>query len=114
MSYFRAFLNSPVGPKTTHFWGPMANWGFVISGVMDSQKPPDAISGNMTSGEIVVVFTFLVQTTRTMVDVSFLNAKENVSSRNNGGSSISCEFGQNSALDSNLMYICGKKEKCLS
>uniref|UniRef100_M1CKD0 Mitochondrial pyruvate carrier n=1 Tax=Solanum tuberosum TaxID=4113 RepID=M1CKD0_SOLTU len=89
MSYFRAFLNSPVGPKTTHFWGPMANWGFVISGVMDSQKPPDAISGNMTSGEIVVVFTFLVQTTRTMVDVSFLNAKENVSSRNNGGSSIS-------------------------
>eukprot|EP01018_Ginkgo_biloba_P022745 Gb_37664 [translate_table: standard] len=31
MSAFRAFLNSPVGPKTTHFWGPVANWGFVVA-----------------------------------------------------------------------------------
>lgn len=30
-STFRAFLNSPVGPKTTHFWGPVANWGFVAA-----------------------------------------------------------------------------------
>ena len=30
-SSFRAFLNSPVGPKTTHFWGPVANWGFVLA-----------------------------------------------------------------------------------
>ena len=28
---FRAFFNSPVGPKTTHFWGPVANWGFVAA-----------------------------------------------------------------------------------
>lgn len=28
---FKAFLNSPVGPKTTHFWGPIANWGFVAA-----------------------------------------------------------------------------------
>lgn len=27
----KAFLNSPVGPKTTHFWGPVANWGFVLA-----------------------------------------------------------------------------------
>jgi hypothetical protein len=27
----KSFLNSPVGPKTTHFWGPVANWGFVIA-----------------------------------------------------------------------------------
>jgi mitochondrial pyruvate carrier 1 len=27
----RAFINSPTGPKTTHFWGPVANWGFVIA-----------------------------------------------------------------------------------
>ncbi len=27
----RAFLNSPTGPKTTHFWGPVANWGFVLA-----------------------------------------------------------------------------------
>lgn len=31
MASFRAFLNSPVGPKTTHFWGPVANWGFVVA-----------------------------------------------------------------------------------
>lgn len=30
-SSFRAFWNSPVGPKTTHFWGPAANWGIVIA-----------------------------------------------------------------------------------
>nr|GEV67650.1 retrotransposon Gag domain, retroviral aspartyl protease [Tanacetum cinerariifolium] len=31
MSFFRAYLNSPVGPKTTHFWGPVANFGFVAA-----------------------------------------------------------------------------------
>lgn len=31
MAAFRAFWNSPVGPKTTHFWGPVANWGFVAA-----------------------------------------------------------------------------------
>jgi len=30
-SNFQAFLNNPVGPKTTHFWGPIANWGFVAA-----------------------------------------------------------------------------------
>jgi hypothetical protein len=25
----KVFLNSPVGPRTSHFWGPVANWGFV-------------------------------------------------------------------------------------
>jgi hypothetical protein len=24
-------LHSPTGPKTTHFWGPVANWGFVAA-----------------------------------------------------------------------------------
>ncbi|RRT52542.1 hypothetical protein B296_00050391 [Ensete ventricosum] len=31
MAAFKAFWNSPVGPKTTHFWGPVANWGFVVA-----------------------------------------------------------------------------------
>lgn len=26
-----AFWSSPTGPQTTHFWGPVANWGFVIA-----------------------------------------------------------------------------------
>ncbi|RLO04003.1 hypothetical protein DYB28_009432 [Aphanomyces astaci] len=28
---FKAFVNHPTGPKTTHFWGPVANWGFVAA-----------------------------------------------------------------------------------
>ncbi|KAK9904213.1 hypothetical protein WJX75_006887 [Coccomyxa subellipsoidea] len=44
----KAFINSPTGPKTTHFWGPVANWGFVIAGLTDSQKSPEVISPNMT------------------------------------------------------------------
>ncbi|KAJ0938589.1 putative mitochondrial pyruvate carrier [Helianthus annuus] len=55
MAAFRAFLNSPVGPKTTHFWGPVANWGFVAAGLVDMQKPPEMISGNMTAGWLCLV-----------------------------------------------------------
>nr|CAB3480909.1 unnamed protein product [Digitaria exilis]CAB3482910.1 unnamed protein product [Digitaria exilis] len=47
-SAFKAFLNSPVGPKTTHFWGPVSNWGIILASVADTQKPPEMISGNMT------------------------------------------------------------------
>mmetsp|Transcript_48605 Transcript_48605/g.55883 ORF Transcript_48605/g.55883 Transcript_48605/m.55883 type:complete len:107 (+) Transcript_48605:79-399(+) len=49
MDTFKAFINSPIGPKTTHFWGPVANWGFVVSGLLDSKKPPEKISTNMTA-----------------------------------------------------------------
>ncbi|KAL9999545.1 putative mitochondrial pyruvate carrier [Helianthus debilis subsp. tardiflorus] len=31
MALFKAFINSPVGPKTTHFWGPVSNLGFFIA-----------------------------------------------------------------------------------
>jgi len=37
-----------VGPKTTHFWGPVANWGLVLAGLNDMYKPPEIISTNMT------------------------------------------------------------------
>jgi hypothetical protein len=43
-----AFINSPIGPKTIHFWGPMANWGFVAAGIADMDKPVEQISRNMT------------------------------------------------------------------
>ena len=48
MDQVKAFINSPVGPKTTHFWGPAANWGLVIAGLLDANKPPEKISANMT------------------------------------------------------------------
>jgi hypothetical protein len=93
----KSWVSSPTGPRTTHFWGPIANWGFVIAvsthaaagwplagrrpsrwrervvpvhaswascptdpprpatpppqGLADSQKPPEAISRNMTGGK---------------------------------------------------------------
>ena len=43
------FINSPVGPKTTHFWGPVANWGIVGAAILDYNKPVENISKNMTA-----------------------------------------------------------------
>ena len=43
-----AWVNAPNGPKTTHFWGPVANWGLVLAGIYDSNKPAEEISLNMT------------------------------------------------------------------
>ena len=48
MDYLKAFINSPIGPKTTHFWGPVFNWGFIIAGMLDANKPLEKISKNMT------------------------------------------------------------------
>ncbi|KAH6556973.1 hypothetical protein KP509_1Z144800 [Ceratopteris richardii] len=59
MNAWRQFLNSPVGPKTTHFWGPVANWGFVVAGLIDTQKPPDVISGNMTTAMCIYSGLFM-------------------------------------------------------
>mmetsp|Transcript_7106 Transcript_7106/g.21445 ORF Transcript_7106/g.21445 Transcript_7106/m.21445 type:complete len:123 (-) Transcript_7106:2627-2995(-) len=47
-SAFARWVNSPTGPKTTHFWGPVANWGFVAAGLVDTQKPEESVSGPMT------------------------------------------------------------------
>ncbi|GMN42692.1 hypothetical protein TIFTF001_011911 [Ficus carica] len=49
MGILRTFWNSPVGPKTTHFWGPVVNWGIPIATVADTKKPPELISGKMTA-----------------------------------------------------------------
>mmetsp|Transcript_34875 Transcript_34875/g.31384 ORF Transcript_34875/g.31384 Transcript_34875/m.31384 type:complete len:83 (+) Transcript_34875:60-308(+) len=44
MNYLVAFWNSPTGPKTTHFWGPMSNWGWAAQGWADRYRPPETIS----------------------------------------------------------------------
>ena len=44
-----AFLNPVYGWKTTHFWGPVANWGVALAGVYDmTQKDASYISAPMT------------------------------------------------------------------
>ncbi|KAI3841929.1 hypothetical protein MKX03_007967 [Papaver bracteatum] len=63
---FRAFVNSPMGPKTTHFWGPVSNIGLFASALTDTQKPPDIISGNMTGvlcvySSLFMRFAWMVQ-----------------------------------------------------
>lgn len=35
---------------STHFWGPIANWGIPIAALADIRKSPDMISGKMTLG----------------------------------------------------------------
>ncbi|KAK1318592.1 hypothetical protein QJS10_CPB04g01774 [Acorus calamus] len=66
MATLRAFINSLVGPKTMHFWGPVANWGFVVAGLVDMKEPPEMISGNMTAAMCVysglfIRFAWMVQ-----------------------------------------------------
>ncbi|KAL0074602.1 hypothetical protein J3Q64DRAFT_1777515 [Phycomyces blakesleeanus] len=34
---------------STHFWGPVANWGIPIAAISDWKKDPELISGNMTA-----------------------------------------------------------------
>lgn len=47
MNRLHAFWNSPVGPKTTHFWGPTFNSLFVAQGLYDWNRPAEKISRNM-------------------------------------------------------------------
>eukprot|EP00884_Botryococcus_braunii_P001899 jgi/Botrbrau1/1170/Bobra.0162s0057.1 len=55
----KALWNSPTGLKTTHFWGPVANWGFVIAGLADTKKDPSLISPNMTGAMCVYSLLFM-------------------------------------------------------
>ncbi|OMJ23086.1 Mitochondrial pyruvate carrier 3 [Smittium culicis] len=43
-SKFKTFYNSPVGPKTVHFWAPMMKWSLVIAGLGDLKRSIDQVS----------------------------------------------------------------------
>ena len=55
-----SFINSPVGPKTVHFWGPAANWGLVLAAMADSNKPVEQISTRMC-GTLFVYSCFFMR-----------------------------------------------------
>lgn len=38
---------------STHFWGPIANWGLPIAAIVDSSKSPELISPTMTLGKFL-------------------------------------------------------------
>ncbi|KAI9810588.1 MAG: hypothetical protein M1826_003510 [Phylliscum demangeonii] len=44
---------------STHFWGPVSNFGIPIAAVLDTQKEPDFISGKMTGALIIYSATFM-------------------------------------------------------
>ncbi|ATY60263.1 UPF0041 domain-containing [Cordyceps militaris] len=44
---------------STHFWGPVSNFGIPVAAVMDTQKSPDLISGGMTGALIIYSATFM-------------------------------------------------------
>ncbi|KAF6115073.1 mitochondrial pyruvate carrier 1 [Phyllostomus discolor] len=50
---FRDYLMS------THFWGPVANWGLPIAAINDMQKSPEIISGRMTFALCCYSLTFM-------------------------------------------------------
>ncbi|CAB3403370.1 unnamed protein product [Caenorhabditis bovis] len=44
---------------STHFWGPVANWGLPLAAIGDLKKNPDMISANMTSALLVYSAVFM-------------------------------------------------------
>lgn len=67
--WLKSFIRSPTGPLTIHFWGPMANWGFVLSvcyfvtikqGLVDLKKSPTYISKKMTGGITYILIMSIV------------------------------------------------------
>ena len=59
MSKFKAFLNSPVGLKTVHFWGPAFNWFFVLQGVSDYNRKPEHINARFQSTMVIYSTLFM-------------------------------------------------------
>jgi len=44
---------------STHFWGPVSNFGIPVAAVMDTQKSPELISGTMTGALCIYSATFM-------------------------------------------------------
>ncbi|KAG9528276.1 UPF0041-domain-containing protein, partial [Aureobasidium melanogenum] len=43
-SRLQQLWNSPVGPKTVHFWAPIMKWGLVLAGAADFARPVESLS----------------------------------------------------------------------
>ncbi|XP_074179972.1 mitochondrial pyruvate carrier 1-like protein [Rhinolophus sinicus] len=50
---FRDYITS------THFWGPVANWGLPLAAVNDMKASPEVISGRMTTALILYSMAFM-------------------------------------------------------
>ncbi|KAJ1730211.1 Mitochondrial pyruvate carrier subunit [Coemansia biformis] len=63
-SAFGKFFNSPVGPKTIHFWAPAMKWGLVIAGLGDIARPVEQISARQ---QLSLAATGLIWTRWSMI-----------------------------------------------
>jgi hypothetical protein len=65
MSSFRAFKEKLFQNKTlryvcsTHFWGPVSNFGIPVAAIVDLKKDPELISGPMTFSLIGYSLVFM-------------------------------------------------------
>lgn len=54
------WITSPTGPMTTHFWGPVANWGLGLSGAYDAMNfGPEMINERMSATQVVYSALFM-------------------------------------------------------
>ncbi|KAF2810374.1 UPF0041 domain protein [Mytilinidion resinicola] len=58
--------NSPVGPKTVHFWAPIMKWALVLTGVSDFYRPTESLSltqngALMATGAIWTRWCFVIK-----------------------------------------------------
>ncbi|EPY50051.1 hypothetical protein SPOG_03520 [Schizosaccharomyces cryophilus OY26] len=62
MKRFGTWVRSPEFRKylmSTHFWGPLSNFGIPIAAILDLKKDPKLISGQMTSALLVYSAVFM-------------------------------------------------------
>ncbi|KAK3690607.1 hypothetical protein LTR37_019103 [Vermiconidia calcicola] len=65
-SAFGRFFNSPIGPKTVHFWAPIMKWGLVLAGASDFARPASSLSltqnaALMCTGAIWTRWCFIIK-----------------------------------------------------
>ncbi|KDN53199.1 UPF0041-domain-containing protein [Tilletiaria anomala UBC 951] len=61
-SQFTAWLRSPAAREyffSTHFWGPVANWGLPLAALADLKKDEEIISGSMTTAMALYSTVFM-------------------------------------------------------
>ncbi|KAI0031153.1 hypothetical protein K488DRAFT_52716 [Vararia minispora EC-137] len=61
-SAFASWLRSPAAREyffSTHFWGPVANWGLPLAALADLSRDEEVISGSMTSALTAYSMVFM-------------------------------------------------------
>ncbi|KAI0052880.1 UPF0041-domain-containing protein [Auriscalpium vulgare] len=62
MASFAHWLRSPAAREyffSTHFWGPVANWGLPLAAIADLNKGEEVISGTMTGALAAYSMVFM-------------------------------------------------------